>query len=99
MEPDEIKELADKIKKAVDQLRNTDAIIDETRDDLRKVNKLEEDAIDAKSNATTILTNASAINDVLNLTGKAQKGAQHAIDNALTDIQKVEELLNLVSQQ
>lgn len=41
-------ELADKIKKTVESLTNIDPIIAATADDLRKVEKLKEDADRAK---------------------------------------------------
>lgn len=42
--PEEVKELADNIKNAVDRLTNTDYIIDATKNDLAKVNRLKQDA-------------------------------------------------------
>lgn len=48
LDPDEITRMAEKIKDAVDSLTNIDPIIEETRDDLRKVNQLKEDAENAK---------------------------------------------------
>lgn len=42
--PEEVRELAENIKNAVDRLTNTDYIIDATKNDLAKVNRLKEDA-------------------------------------------------------
>lgn len=46
--PEEVRELAENIKNAIDRLRNTDRIIEETKGDLAKVNELKEDARYAK---------------------------------------------------
>lgn len=46
--PNQIKDLAEKIRKAVQALTNIDPIIEETRDDLEKVKQLKEDADNAK---------------------------------------------------
>lgn len=46
--PEEVKELADNIKEAVERLTNTDYIIRATKDDLAKVNQLKEHAKYAK---------------------------------------------------
>lgn len=46
--PQQVKELADNIKNAVERLTNTDYIINSTKDDLAKVNQLKEHAKYAK---------------------------------------------------
>jgi laminin beta 1 len=48
LDPDEITNMGNKIKEAVHRLTNIDAIIEETKDDLRRVNYLKERAESAK---------------------------------------------------
>lgn len=42
LDPEQIKELANKIDETVSQLKNVDAIIQSTRNDLTRVNQLKE---------------------------------------------------------
>ncbi|CAH2007905.1 unnamed protein product [Acanthoscelides obtectus] len=94
--PEEVQELADNIKDAVDRLTNTDYIIDETKDDLAKVNQLKAHAEQAKENATKLLKEAEDVNDSLNKTQDAQAEAENAIDKARNDYKIVEDMLNTI---
>lgn len=97
--PEEVKELADSIKDAVERLTNTDYIIEATKNDLTKVNQLKEDAKFAKSNATKLLTDAEAVNQSLNKTQDAQSEAEEAIEKAWTDYKAVENILNEIGNK
>ncbi|RZB39836.1 Laminin EGF, Prominin, and/or AAA 13 domain containing protein [Asbolus verrucosus] len=96
LEPDEITTLANQIKDAVSRLTDIDSIIKDTRDDLRRVNQLKENAENAKSNATDILSEAAHINKTLEDISEAQANAQIAIKKALDDISTVNTLLDTI---
>ncbi|KAJ8913194.1 hypothetical protein NQ315_009031 [Exocentrus adspersus] len=95
--PEEVKELAENIKSAVDRLTNTDYIIKTTKDDLAKVNQLKEHAKYAKSNATKLLKEAEDVNNSLNKTQDAQKEAESAIEQAWEDFRTVDNILNQIA--
>ncbi|CAH1103667.1 unnamed protein product [Psylliodes chrysocephalus] len=97
--PEEVRELAENIKNAIDRLRNTDRIIEETKGDLAKVNELKEDARYAKSNATKLLKEAEDVIDVLNKTQDAQKEAEVAIEKAWDDYKMVEDILYMIGNK
>ncbi|XP_076262261.1 laminin subunit beta-1 isoform X1 [Rhynchophorus ferrugineus] len=93
---EEVEELADNIKYAVERLRNTDDIIKATKNDLDKVHQLKEKAIQAKSNATKLLTDAEAVNQSLNKTQDAQTEAENTINKAGENYKEVENILNKI---
>ncbi|XP_030748533.1 laminin subunit beta-1 isoform X2 [Sitophilus oryzae] len=97
--PEEVKKLADDIKNAVDRLRHTEDIISATRNDLRKVNELKENAKYAKSNATKLLTDAEAVNQSLNKTQDAQREAENTINKAGEDYNEVENILDKIDKK
>lgn len=96
LDPDEITNMGNKIKEAVHRLTNIDAIIEETKDDLRRVNYLKERAESAKANATSILGDAAEVNEALETASVAQENAQSAIDKALDDIKIVNNRLEQI---
>ncbi|CAG9828598.1 unnamed protein product [Diabrotica balteata] len=97
--PEEVRELAENIKNAIDRLTNTDYIIEDTKGDLAKVNELKEHAKYAKTNATKLLKEAEDVNDVLNKTQDAQKEAESAIDKAWNDYRVVENILYMIGNK
>lgn len=97
--PEEVRQLADNIKSAIDRLTNTDNIIEDTKGDLAKVNELKEIAKYAKNNATKLLKEAEDVKDVLKKTKGAQKEAENAIDKAWEDYKVVEDILHMIGNK
>ncbi|XP_060515754.1 laminin subunit beta-1 isoform X2 [Cylas formicarius] len=97
--PEQVKELADNIKNAIDRLTNTDHIIEATKNDLAKVKQLKEDAKYAKSNATKLLKDAEDVNKSLNKTQYAQLEAEAAVEKAWNDYKAVENILNEIGNK
>lgn len=88
LEPDEITQLADRIKSIVGSLTDSEKILADTRDDLRLAHDLEERANRTKEMA---LEKQALVNKVNLLLKDAQTGqylAQIAIDTAEADVSK-----------
>lgn len=97
--PDLIKQLADEIKKKVDSLTNTEAIIDATKDNLTAVNRLKENAAEARNKAANLSTDANEIKEALEISTKAQEDAEKAINLALNHTASVNELLTKIKEK
>ncbi|CAG9760320.1 unnamed protein product [Ceutorhynchus assimilis] len=96
---DEVRQLADDITEALQRLKNTEHIIQETRNDLKKVNELKDNAEYAKSNATKLLTDAEAVNQSLTKTQDAQSEAEEAIEKAWSDYDATMNILNEIGNK
>ncbi|KAF5294829.1 hypothetical protein FQA39_LY00313 [Lamprigera yunnana] len=94
--PEEIMELAQKIKDTVESLTNIDPIIAATADDLKKVEKLKDDAVQAKIKANEILKVAEEVKEALGNSSLAQEQAGIAISAAKGNIDKVNKLLDKI---
>ncbi|XP_063411226.1 laminin subunit beta-1-like [Mytilus trossulus] len=88
--PDQIIELAQKINETIWGLQNIDSILNATRDDLDKAQKLKERAENAKGDANTILGKAQDVLDNLKGAVSAQELATVAINKADADITNAE---------
>ncbi|XP_050314835.1 laminin subunit beta-1 isoform X2 [Anthonomus grandis grandis] len=96
---EEVQELADNIRDALQRLKNTDHIIEETRSDLDKVKQLKQNAEYAKLNATKLLTDAEAVNQSLYKTQDAQSEAEKAIEKAWKDYDATMNILNEIGNK
>ncbi|XP_011162425.1 laminin subunit beta-1 isoform X1 [Solenopsis invicta] len=88
LEPDEITQLADRIKSIVGSLTDSEKILADTKDDLERAHVLEERANRAKEMAIEKQALANKIILLLNEAQKAQHLAQDAIDKAEDDVSK-----------
>lgn len=86
LKPEEITELADKIKHIVSSLTNPDKILEETRYDLERATILAARAEHAKNAALEKQNLASKVSDLLNEAKEAQDLAESAITKANEDI-------------
>lgn len=86
LKPEEITELADKIKNIVSSLTNPDKILEDTRYDLDRAMTLESHANQAKNAAIEKQNLASNVGDLLNEAKEAQDLAESAITKANEDI-------------
>ncbi|XP_071961218.1 laminin subunit beta-1-like [Antedon mediterranea] len=87
--PEEIKALAEEIQELVDSLDNIEQILNDTRDDLRRVTELEKKADEAKQFAESVKNSAEYVNTALENAKDDQKEAAAAIDTATEDIKEV----------
>ncbi|KAF5272841.1 hypothetical protein FQR65_LT00437 [Abscondita terminalis] len=94
--PEEILELAQKIKDTVESLTNIDPIIAATADDLKKVEKLKNDADEAKMKANEILKVAEEVKEALGSSSLAQEQAGIVISAAKVNIDEVNKLLDKI---
>ncbi|XP_012542845.2 laminin subunit beta-1 [Monomorium pharaonis] len=88
LEPDEITQLADRIKNIVGSLTDSEKILADTKDDLERAHDLEKRANQAKEIAIEKQTLANKVILLLNDAQKAQHLAQDAIDKAEDDVSK-----------
>lgn len=88
LEPDEITQLADRIKSIVGSLTDPENILADTKDDLELVHDLEERANRAKQTAVEKQTLANKVTLLLNDAQKAQNLAQNAINKAEADVSR-----------
>ncbi|XP_033213933.1 laminin subunit beta-1 [Belonocnema kinseyi] len=86
LKPEEIRELADKIKQIVGSLTNSDTILADTKDDLDRVLELKAQANRTKEAALEKQNLASKVGDLLNEAKEAQDLADSAIEKANKDI-------------
>ncbi|XP_031335758.1 laminin subunit beta-1 isoform X2 [Photinus pyralis] len=94
--PEEIIELAQKIKDTVESLTNIDPIIAATADDLKKVEKLKSDADSVKIKANEILKVAEEVKEALGNSSLAQEQAGIAISGAKGNIDEVNRMLDKI---
>ncbi|XP_063445068.1 laminin subunit beta-1-like [Mytilus trossulus] len=97
--PDQIIELAQKINETIWGLQNIDSILNATRDDLDKAQKLKERAENAKGDANTILGKAQDVLDNLKGATSAQELATVAINKADADITNAEADLTQIESE
>ncbi|XP_044764891.1 laminin subunit beta-1 isoform X1 [Coccinella septempunctata] len=97
--PETIKKLANDIKKKVDSLTNTEAIIQATREDLIIVNKLKDAAADARMKAGNLSSDANTVKKALENSTLAQENAGKAIDKALNNTAEVNKLLTQIKEK
>lgn len=88
LEPDEITQLADRIKSIVGSLTDSEKILADTKDDLELARDLEKRANRAKEMAIEKQMLANKVTLLLNDTQTAQHLAQNAIDKAEEDVSK-----------
>ncbi|GLV46313.1 LanB1 [Carabus blaptoides fortunei] len=99
LEPEEITDLADKIKNTLQSLTNIDVIIKDTAPNLEKANVLKKSADEAKNNANGILTSANRIVEALTDAKNAQDKAESAIDKVKDDIKVAEKALTEIASE
>lgn len=98
LEPDEIRELANKINNIVVSLTDSDKIISDSAADLKMANELEERANRAKESAIDKQTQAGKVVNLLSETQIAQGEAEISIEKAKKDIALSERDLEDISQ-
>ncbi|KAL1492725.1 hypothetical protein ABEB36_010939 [Hypothenemus hampei] len=96
---EEVRLLADSIRDALQRLKNTDHIIEETRNDLNNVNHLKTLAEFARANATKLLSHAEGVNQSLNKTQEAQVEAEKSINAASKDYEATISILNEIENK
>ncbi|XP_017782768.1 PREDICTED: laminin subunit beta-1 isoform X2 [Nicrophorus vespilloides] len=99
LEPNKIKTLADKIKKAVDSLTNIEPIIEETKDDLKLVNQLKSDADATKLSVQQIKNTTVSVKNALENSKLEQKNADDAIKDVNGSLGKVREHLTQIEEK
>ncbi|KAG7208341.1 hypothetical protein KM043_014577 [Ampulex compressa] len=98
LRPDEIKELADRIKKIVGSLTDSDRILADTRDDLLLAKKLEAMANRTRDLALEKQELASKVVVLLNEAEAGQNLATEAIDRAEQDVLKAQKDLEEIKE-
>ncbi|XP_043253196.1 laminin subunit beta-1 [Colletes gigas] len=98
LKPDEIKDLASRIKSIVGSLTDSEKILADTRDDLILATNLQEEANEAKKDAIEKQTLANKVVVLLNEAEKAQGLAQAAINQAERDVKRSEKDLEEISE-
>lgn len=98
LKPDEIKELADRIKSIVGSLTDSDKILADTKDDLYLAEQLKNRATKMKEDAIEKQVLANVVVVLLNDAKKAQTRAQEAIDQADRDISRSEKDLEEIAE-
>lgn len=88
LEPDEITQLADRIKSIVGSLTDSEKILADTKNDIRLAYDLEERANHTKEMALEKQALVNKVNLLLNDAQTAQHLAQNAIDKAEADVSK-----------
>lgn len=97
LQPEEITEMADKIKSMVGSLTDSEKILADTKDDLERARILQKNATDAKNLAVEKETIANEIILALNDTWTAQRMAQSAIDKAKNDVSQSQDDLQYIA--
>lgn len=98
LKPDEIKQLADRIKNIVGSLTDSEKILADTRNDILLAEQLKERANKAKEDAIEKQTLANNVVVLLNDAQKAQDMAQSAIDQAERDVSRSEKDLEEIAE-
>ncbi|XP_055377658.1 laminin subunit beta-1 isoform X2 [Condylostylus longicornis] len=99
LEPEEISKLGKKINEAVASLKDVETIIENTRHDLYKVERLKEKANNTKTKADEILNTANSVVKALEDADTAQEKAQAAIKKANSDILSAKEDLEKIDSE
>lgn len=98
LKPDEIKELADRIKSIVGSLTDSDKILADTKDDLYLAEQLKNRATKMKEDAIEKQMLANIVVVLLNDAKKAQTRAQEAINQAERDVNRSEKDLEEIAE-
>lgn len=98
LKPDEIKELADRIKSIVGSLTDSDKILADTKDDLYLAEQLKNRATKMKEDAIEKQMLANVVVVLLNDAKKAQTRAQEAINQAERDVNRSEKDLEEIAE-
>lgn len=98
LKPDEIKELADRIKSIVGSLTDSDKILADTKDDLYLAEQLKNRATKMKEDAIEKQILANVVVVLLNDAKKAQIHAQEAINQAERDVSRSEKDLEEIAE-
>ncbi|KAG6801748.1 laminin subunit beta-1 isoform X1 [Apis mellifera caucasica] len=98
LKPDEIKELADRIKSIVGSLTDSDKILADTKDDLYLAEQLKNRATKMKEDAIEKQVLANVVVVLLNDAKKAQTRAQEAINQAERDVSRSEKDLEEIAE-
>lgn len=97
--PEQIRHLAEEIKDRVRSLSNVDAILDQTKDDVRKAEKLLLDAKRARHRAEGVKGTAEVVKKALEDATSAQASAEKAIQKARADIGDTETRLAQIESE
>ncbi|KAG7235213.1 hypothetical protein INR49_030616 [Caranx melampygus] len=97
--PLQIRHLADQIKERVRSLSNVDAILEQTKDDVRKAEQLLLDAKRARHHAEGVKTAAETVKQALVDAKTAQTSAEKAIAKAKADIDMTEARLAQIESE
>lgn len=98
LKPDEIKDLADRIKSIVGSLTDSEKILADTKNDLLRAENLNKQTNIAKEDAIDKQILANKVVLLLNDAQKAQDLAQVAIDQAERDVKRAEKDLEEISE-
>lgn len=99
LEPEEIRDLDNKIKNTLASLTNIDVILRDTSPSLDRANSLKKTANEAKENANNILNQAERIIEALNKAENAQNAAKDAIGKVNIDIDTAKkDLIKITSE-
>lgn len=98
LKPDEITQLADRIKSIVGSLTDSEKILADTRGDLRLAEELKDRANKVKEDAIEEQTLANKVVVLLSDAQKAQNLAQSAIDQAERDVKRSEKDLEEIAE-
>ncbi|XP_073827458.1 laminin subunit beta-1 [Musca autumnalis] len=99
LDPNEIQTLGGKINDAVSSLKNVEAIIYSTREDLQRVNELQAIANNTKELANNILKTANTVVENLNDADEAQSKAGDAIAQAKSNIELAAQDLDQIDNE
>jgi len=97
--PDQIRDLAQQISETIRGLTDIDAILDATRDDLLKAQRLKDRADMAKREADEVRDTAHRVTDLLDEAERAQNSAEGAINDANTNIADAESDLAMIESE
>uniref|UniRef100_A0A183UXE9 Laminin subunit gamma-1 n=1 Tax=Toxocara canis TaxID=6265 RepID=A0A183UXE9_TOXCA len=84
--PEQIQDLADKIRENLMKINNIDSILDETRGNKTVAGALQNSAESASERAAEIRNTTTAVRDALKRTAEAQEAARRAIDDAMQQV-------------
>uniref|UniRef100_A0A7E4V2G9 Laminin subunit beta-1 n=1 Tax=Panagrellus redivivus TaxID=6233 RepID=A0A7E4V2G9_PANRE len=85
----QIQELADKIRQKVNEARDTDKILAETRGNKTTANKLQQSAEEASKRAAEIKNITQTIRDTIKKTEEIQKAAQAKLEDSIARLEKI----------
>ncbi|XP_005110416.2 laminin subunit beta-1 [Aplysia californica] len=99
MNPDKIRELAEKINRAVESLTDIDKILADTKGSRDIAEELKRQAESASADAQDIRNTAQDVRDALDEAKRVQASAAKAIEMATQDIQDAEDDFNTIRQE